>query len=88
MKSLVWQILCYTLFCKSDEQVNPWVSVSGQLSLHSEQDPNPGTEKKLYLKMMLSNIFQQCGESNWAITVGLSFGFTTVRNWLSSLIGK
>ena len=56
MKSLAWQILCYTLLCKSDEQVNPWVSVSGLLSLHSEQDPNPGTGKKLYLKMMLEQI--------------------------------
>jgi len=46
MKSLAWQILCYTLFCKSDEQVSPWESVSGLLSLHSEQDPNPRTRQK------------------------------------------
>ena len=61
MKSLAWKILCYTLFCKSDEQVNPWVSVSGLLLLHSEQDPNPGTEKKLlYSKMMLEQFSTEC----------------------------
>jgi len=38
--------------------------------------------------LQIESGFQLSIESNQAITFGFGFGFTTVRDWLSSLISK